>query len=811
MIANRTCLRTLLLALGLLCALPAAALEKVTLQLKWKHQFQFAGYYAALEKGYFRDAGLDVQIKEADGTEDPIDTVLGKRADFGIGASELVLARSQGKPVVALAVILQHSPLVLLTAGNIDTVQAIADKRVMLVPHEVEMFAYFKREGLPIERIHQIPPSFNSADLLAGRVDAMSGYSTDEPFDLRAAHFRFNQLSPRSAGIDFYGDTLFTSDDTLRRKPAMVKAFRNASLAGWRYAMDHPGEIADLIRTRYSTRNSQAHLLFEAEEMSRLMQSDLVEIGHMNPGRWQHIADVYAELGLMPANAPLAGLIYDDNEKPLPSWFLPTLAGIVLALILVAAVALRLMRLTYRLDAEARERKAISERLAATQNDMAALIDATPGAAMLILPDGEILAMNGTGAARFGLDKKSIVGHNIFAMSHPPLADTRRLAVAQAIAERRTRVLEDERDGLSLRNTIVPVIDRDGEVRRVAVFSEDVTDLKRTETALRDSEAKYRFIAERSADVIWQIGTDMRFTYINEADEKMRGFPRSEVLGRPLAEVLTPASFDKVMQANAARMAAEQRGETTGTVQYELEQRCKNGGTVWTEINSSPMRDDAGKIVGFFGITRDITARKRAEDRLRAANERLQNQIAEIQRLQEALQEQAVRDSLTGLYNRRYLDETLEREISRAKREGHPLSLVMIDVDHFKRLNDTYGHQAGDQVLMALGDLLREDTRTEDVPCRYGGEEFLVLMPHMPLEAAHERAEYWRMKFAELAVTHGELAMRTTISLGVAAYPNHGHAADELTQCADLALYLAKHDGRNRVVVFEATPLSVDI
>lgn len=203
-------------------------------------------------------------------------------------------------------------------------------------------------------------------------------------------------------------------------------------------------------------------------------------------------------------------------------------------------------------------------------------------------------------------------------------------------------------------------------------------------------------------------------------------------------------------------------------------------------------------------LRREELVRKAAQEVLHARNVELQAQIIEIRQLHTQLQEQAMRDSLTGLYNRRYLDETLERELARAKRESYPLSLMMIDLDHFKKVNDTYGHQAGDEVLKFFSGMLNERARAEDILCRYGGEEFLLLLPKMPLDVACERAEQWRADFAARSVVAGGQHIRTTLSVGIAAYPDHGATPDQLTQSADLALYLAKKDGRNRVVVFSS-------
>lgn len=521
--------------------------EKVVLQLKWKHQFQFAGYYAALKKGFYRDAGFVVDIREAQDGLDPVDSVLKGEAEYGVAASELALHRAQGRPVVVLAVILQHSPLTLIArGGGVKSLHDLDGKRIMLLPQETELYAYLEREKLPRSRIVEVPHSFSADDLVKGRVDALSGYSTDEPYVLKKLGMPYSLFSPRSSGIDFYGDTLFTSEALLKRDPQRVAAFRDASLRGWQYAMDHPEEIADLIIERYGRRHSREHLLFEAEEMRRLMQPHLIRIGHINPGRWRSIAEVYAEFGMLPAKYSLDGFIYDEAAPRDLSRLYRGLAAALLVAVLVSLFAWR-----------------------------------------------------------------------------------------QAVFNRRLR----------------------GEVAR----------------------------------------------------------------------------------------------------------------------------------------------RREAEAYLRDANEQLQARLEEIQGLRDRLQEQALHDSLTGLYNRRYFDDALERELALARRQHYPVSLVLIDIDHFKQLNDAHGHQAGDAVLQEMAKYLTDNSRAGDLVCRWGGEEFVVVMPHTPLTGAMQRAESWRASFAAHPFRFGGLVLNNTLSAGVAVWPGDGDTPQELLRAADRALYRAKSGGRNRV------------
>ncbi|HEX8221584.1 MAG TPA: diguanylate cyclase [Chloroflexia bacterium] len=220
----------------------------------------------------------------------------------------------------------------------------------------------------------------------------------------------------------------------------------------------------------------------------------------------------------------------------------------------------------------------------------------------------------------------------------------------------------------------------------------------------------------------------------------------------------------------------------------------------YLDLRIMPLKAHNGSYTGRVIVLRDVTDRKNAELALREANDQLQLKLEEVTRLQEQLREQALRDPLTGLFNRRYLEEALALELASTARAHPPVSLVVLDVDNFKRVNDTFGHPAGDRMLRALAQLLTSNTRAGDVVSRYGGEEFVVVLPGSGPGDAARRAEVWREQFARLQVEYGVDMLNTTLSAGIAAYPEHGPTPEKLIHAADEALYTAKQMGRNRVV-----------
>src|SRR3979411_45444 len=288
----------------LLASHPAAALDPVALQLKWKHQFQFAGYYQALEQGFYRDAGLDVTIREGGPGIDVAETVAGGKADFGVCNASVLREWATGRRLVVLAAIFQRSPAVILVArrADISSVSDLRGRTFMDTPGSDEIAAMLKREGVDYEALPRVAHEGNPRDLLAGRADAMVAYSTSEPFVLEQLGAAYRTFSPAASGIDFYGDNLCASEAEVKAHPDRAAAFRAASVKGWAYALAHKEATVDLILKSYSAKKSREALLFEAERTEILVGREPDRIGEQDPARWRSIAATFRQVGLVNAD-----------------------------------------------------------------------------------------------------------------------------------------------------------------------------------------------------------------------------------------------------------------------------------------------------------------------------------------------------------------------------------------------------------------------------------------------------------------------------------------------------------------------------
>src|SRR5882757_7582814 len=313
--------------LVLLASHPIAALDPVSVQLKWKHQFQFAGYYAALDQGFYRAGGLDVTIREGGPGVDVAETVASGMADFGVCNASVLREWAAGRRLVVLAAIFQRSPAVILVArrADISSVSDLRGRTLMDTPGSDEIVAMLKREGIDYDAMPRVAHEGNPRDLLAGRADAMVAYSTSEPFVLEQLGAAYRTFSPTASGIDFYGENLCTSEAEVKAHPDWVAAFRAASVKGWAYALAHKEATVDLILRSYSQKKSREALLFEAEHTEALVGRDPDRIGEQDPARWRSIAATYRQLGMLSDDTLPATMIWDGNDGSLRRWLIALL------------------------------------------------------------------------------------------------------------------------------------------------------------------------------------------------------------------------------------------------------------------------------------------------------------------------------------------------------------------------------------------------------------------------------------------------------------------------------------------------------
>ena len=328
-------------------------LESVVLQLKWKHQFQFAGYYAADRLGYYENAGFNVELREhVVGTSD-FDIVANGEATFGIADSSIVLQRMQNKPFVILSTVFQHSPLVFITLkeDQIRSPYELIGKNIMFRRNQddASLMAMLTDMGISEDDYHWLPSTYDDLALLKDDVDAMSAYSTSQTFLYEQQGIDIRIIDPSNYGIDFYGDLIFGHQDYIEQHPERALAFVNASLQGWQYALANPEQVIEWILNDYGTDQSIEELRFEATATARMVANEFVSLGTLYRQRFDRIAAIYKDLGMVNAEANLNGLILDDYlvHKPLIKPLYLRIA--LVAAIVSALIALMLMAMNRRL------------------------------------------------------------------------------------------------------------------------------------------------------------------------------------------------------------------------------------------------------------------------------------------------------------------------------------------------------------------------------------------------------------------------------------------------------------------------------
>ncbi len=612
---------------ALLTLLPAAPraeerLDRVTLQLKWFHQFQFAGYYVAQARGFYREERLAVEIREGNPARTPAEVVLSGQAEFGVHTGgDVLYGRLQGLPLVALAVVFQHSPAVVVTrrADRLHRPADLVGRTLMMTREhgEANILAMFRREGIeldgdPARSVQTRPHSWNPADLAERRTDAISAYLTTEPAALRRAGVEVSILRPVEYGIDFYGDTLFTSEALLERSPELAQRFTRASMRGWSWAMAHPEEAADLILGLDSARGprpTREALLEEARAMEELILPRLVEMGHMNPGRWERMAEEFRLQGLVSSTERVAGFVPVPREGRL----LRTVLAASGAVALLAAVVLlwarqlrREVRLrTADLQREVALREAQSQELQASLRTNRAILSGIPDLIFINRRDGTYLDWHTRSQQDLAVPPEAFLGKKPSDLFPPEFAGRLQASFEAAIDQDRTQLLEYPLELGGQRRFF--------EARVVSLGEDTALTIVRDVSGERQARERLSLLGaaiEQAAEDVIITDAAGVIRYVNPAFERSTGWRAEEVLGQKPSILRSGRHDERFYRAIWDTLAAGR------TWQGRFSNRTKDGRIILQDANIVAIRDGQGAPAGYVSTRHDVTERVEMETHL---------------------------------------------------------------------------------------------------------------------------------------------------------------------------------------------------
>ncbi len=735
-------------------------LEKVSLQLHWKQQFEFAGYFIAKEKGFYEDVGIDVDILEYHNGINLTQSVISNEHTFAIGYSNTILDEINTNKIVLLSANFQSSPhvLVSLKSSNINSIKDFKNKKIMIDKEATQSAAFIsmlQANGISFDDMLIEKPSFKVEHLIDGTVDLASYYYTNETYTLDKKAIAYNIWDPKDYGFDFYSDILFTSKEELEKYPLLVENFRTASLKGWEYAFNHIDETVDIILQKYNSQNkTQGELLYEARALKELAYHDNIPFGTIQKEKIQRLIDIYTLLGLYKNNTNIDELIYQGSNKfyltPIEQEYLKKKKVINMCVdpdwmpfekiengqhIGMAADYFNIIKEKTNLDIELIKTTSWSESLDFTKQrkcDILSFLMTTP-------------------------ERKKYLDFTTAYFKAPIVMATK---------------------------SDVP-------------FINDFNSLKEKKLGLPKG---YAFIEVLRVDY-----PDLTIVEVDNIDDGLKKVVQGEIYGyigtlatigysfqkKFTGELKISGKFDgtwdfSVGVRNDDPILLNIFQKAVNSIDKESEQKILNK---WLSINYVKETDYSLllKTIGGFVLILSI----------------ILFFYFKQMRLKEQLQLLSITDSMTKLFNRRYFENTAEHYFESVKRNKTDLSLIMIDVDNFKQVNDNYGHKIGDLVLIELANILLNQSRKSDIVCRFGGEEFIILLPQTNLEGADFMAEKIR-KYIEKSILSldDSKQLKFTVSLGVSQVNiSVDKNIEDCIKRSDDALYEAKNSGKNKICI----------
>lgn len=630
----RCCIAGIFIVLPFLLA-TAHATERVALQLSWDHQFQFAGYYAAKWQGYYREAGLEVEILSAatpGGNVNAVEEVRRGRADFGVGAADILVAHDQGPPLLVLASIFQYSAtgFYYKKETRLETLQDLLELTVarrLGDPIDVEFRAMLLGEGIHPDSVALYTDQAGLEQFFNGKIDLLPGYVLNVPFEAVRRGVAVKSLRPSSYGVNFYGDSLFTSQKKMDEDPGLVERFTRASLKGWQYALVHKEEIVERIVDEFKNTTVKSQQLafntFQSKEIVGLMNYPVVEIGHINPDRWQLMHNYLQEAGIVSRNLDTSTFLFQP-EKLARDRAAQLQQRLVIAFLVAVGILIATFLWTYtlriRVAEKTRELSESKELVEKSEERLSLALNAASDAVWDWRPDtGEVHLSDGWFTI-LGYDPGEYP-HNYqtwLRLLHPEdrarTQETVKKYMGQDSAfsmEFRLRAKDGGWRWLLGRGRVVER-SAHGRALRMIGTNVDITKRKIAEVELREKEQMHV-----RTEAVAQIGSwqwDLASDTVRWSEQLFAIFGRS-----PKQKAPTFSEHKKLfLPADMARFDAlvEKAVQNAGPFTLELRGRHRDGSLIDCHVEGFPKYDESGKIVGLYGFFQDITEKKQARQKL---------------------------------------------------------------------------------------------------------------------------------------------------------------------------------------------------
>lgn len=732
-------------------------IERVSLQLDWKIQFENAGFIMAKEKGFYKEAGLNLDILEYKNNIDIVSNVLSLSANYGIYQSNLSVQEGKLKPIVILATYLQKSPLILISHTNIKNPQELLNKKIMITDNELKYSSiglFLNHYNITKDNSKIVDHSFNLDAFINKDIDIMSAFTSNQLYELNKKNIPYYIIEPSDYGFNMSAANLFTSKEEILNHPERTKKFIEASNKGFEYALKNIDETINILISKYSVKKSRDALVFEANELKKLMMLDFFKIGEINTELTKLTFRQLKKSGFIDKNEELGDFTFDDIVKNIDKTFYLTneekeylqKKGVIKACVDPEWYPFEAIKHGEYIGIASDVMKHFSQKIG--------------------IPIEAQIVSSWQESIELAKNKKC----DIFSLATSTPA--------------RREYMNFTSPYLNLPIVVATTNDK--------IFIDQFSDLKGKKIAAVSGysiveiiKSKYPFVDIVEVNSI-KDGLDMvmsgrAYGYIDNLVSVSSYIQKNYSGLLKVSARLNQNLYFSVGTRKDEKILLDIFEKAIPTLKEDNLQTIYNKWISVIEEVSYFNKSLLTKIfLAAFFIVLVFLYREYILTKYNKKLKKLSNT-----------------DKLTGLCNRLFTDDKLEEEYKKIKQDtAYSCCVILIDIDFFKKTNDTYGHQIGDKVLINLSDILRANTRDSDIVSRWGGEEFLIILPDTTIENAIIACENLRQKVQN---TNFETT-KITISLGVGEL-NSQRSIVESISLIDKALYNSKLAGRNRVSI----------